>query len=208
MRLLALGDTSGSVHLLELDSGAVRRVLQLPDPVLCVALAPQLRALLAAGGRATTESSTVAVWDVDSGALRAEMKYKHLVPWCRRQIMATEVTSLTFSPHLRVAITGDGSFDQRSTTGRVVLWNPDSLEQHRKLFCAGAVTCVVCSDGFVLSADRSRCICKWNAETGEQMEVFQVERGLPWCLAINEAQPFFAYSACNFKENFGGSPLD
>ena len=41
-------------------SGAERHRLHLPDPVLAVALAHPLRALLAAGGR-VTESSTVAV---------------------------------------------------------------------------------------------------------------------------------------------------
>lgn len=190
--LLLLGDTSGSVILLDLNTGCERQKLQLADPVLAVALAHPIRALLAAGGRAVTESSTVAVWDVDSGTLRAEMKYKHLV------------TSLTFSPSLRVAITGDGSFDQKNTTGRVVLWNPDTLEQHRKLPCAGAVTCVICTpDGFILSADRSRNICKWYPESGEKLQEIPVEQGLPWCLAADEAQRFFIYSACNFKENFG-----
>ena len=40
--------------------GAQRQKLQLADPVLAVALAHPIRALLAAGGRAVTESSTVA----------------------------------------------------------------------------------------------------------------------------------------------------
>ncbi|CAK9038642.1 Probable serine/threonine-protein kinase PkwA [Durusdinium trenchii] len=172
--------------------GSERQRLLLPDPVLAVALAPPLRALLAAGGKAVTESSTVAVWDVDSGTLRAEMKYKHLV------------TSLAFAPALRVAITGDGSFDQKNTTGRVVLWNPDTLEQHQRLQCSGAVTCVrLTPDGLILSADRSRCICKWHPESGEKLQEIQVDHGLPWCLAVNEACSFFVYTACNFKDNFG-----
>ncbi|CAJ1376989.1 unnamed protein product [Effrenium voratum] len=190
--LVAVGDTSGSVTLLDLSSGRVRASLATSgDPVLCVALAAPLRAALGAGGRAAKESSTVAVWDVDSGALRAEMKYKHLV------------TCLIFVPALHAAITGDGSFDQRSSTGRVVLWNPDTLEQHRKLQCAGAVTSLLYHQGLILSADRSRSICTWHPENGEKLQEFQVDSGqLPWCLsAANEGR--FAYSVCNFKENFG-----
>ncbi|CAJ1430935.1 unnamed protein product [Effrenium voratum] len=175
--LVAVGDTSGSVTLLDLSSGRVRASLATSgDPVLCVALAAPLRAALGAGGRAAKESSTVAVWDVDSGALRAEMKYKHLV------------TCLIFVPALHAAITGDGSFDQRSSTGRVVLWNPDTLEQHRKLQCAGAVTSLLYHQGLILSADRSRSICTWHPENGEKLQEFQVDSGqLPWCLsAANE----------------------
>ena len=48
-------------HFFLKNPGAERQRLHLPDPVLAVALAHPLRALLAAGGRAVTESSTVAV---------------------------------------------------------------------------------------------------------------------------------------------------
>eukprot|EP00434_Breviolum_minutum_P031837 symbB.v1.2.028160.t1/scaffold2959.1/size66455/2 len=35
------------------------------------------------------------------------------------------------------------------------------------------------------------------------MQEIPIEQGLPWCLAMDEAQSFFIYTACNFKENLG-----
>ena len=67
--------------------GAQRQKLQLADPVLAVALAHPIRALLAAGGRAVTESSTVAApWrgpesDRSRFGKAEQTSVKHLEPW-------------------------------------------------------------------------------------------------------------------------------
>ncbi|CAE7533307.1 pkwA [Symbiodinium pilosum] len=161
-----------------------------------VTAAAPLRAVLGAGGRAVKESSTVAVWDSDTGELRAQMKYKNLV------------TCLIFVPELRVAVTGDGSFSQSKPQGRVVLWNPDSLEQHLKLTCLSTVTCVAWSaaDQVLISSDRSHCICLWQPESGAKLQEIRTDAAyIPWQIAtpLGEERSTFAYSLCGFKENFG-----
>eukprot|EP00439_Symbiodinium_sp_Y106_P057455 s2102_g8.t1 len=194
--LVVVGDTSGTATLVDLASGAVRRKLSSEDPILSVATAPPLRAVLGAGGRAVRESSTVAVWDADTGELRAEMKYKKLV------------TCLIFVPELRAAITGDGAFSQENPQGRIVLWNPDSLEQHLKLNCASTVTSVAWSgaDKVLISADRSHCICLWQPESGAKLQEIRTDAAyVAWLIAVppGEERSTFAYSLCGFKENIG-----
>ncbi|CAE7355811.1 unnamed protein product, partial [Symbiodinium sp. KB8] len=217
--LVVVGDTSGTATLVDLASGAVRRKLSSEDPILSVATAAPLRAVLGAGGRAVRESSTVAVWDADTGELRAEMQYKKLV------------TCLIFVPELRAAITGDGAFSQEKPQGRIVLWNPDSLEQHLKLNCASTVTSVAWSgaDKVLISADRSHCICLWQPESGAKLQEIRTDAAYvaplgciakqccngtsllmypafdQWLIAVppGEERSTFVYSLCGFKENIG-----
>ncbi|CAE7237657.1 unnamed protein product [Symbiodinium sp. CCMP2592] len=146
--------------------------------------------------RVSLEYEVVAVWDADTGELRAEMKYKKLV------------TCLIFVPELRAAITGDGAFSQEKPQGRIVLWNPDSLEQHLKLNCASTVTSVAWSgaDKVLISADRSHCICLWQPESGAKLQEIRTDAAyVAWLIAVppGEERSTFAYSLCGFKENIG-----
>ncbi|CAE7029665.1 unnamed protein product [Symbiodinium natans] len=194
--LVVIGDTSGAATLVDLGSGAVRRKLSSEDPILAVAVAAPLRAVLGAGGRAVRESSTVAVWDSDTGELRAQMQYKKLV------------TCMIFVPELRSAVTGDGSFSQEKPQGRIVLWNPDSLEQHLKLNCASTITCVAWSaaDKVLVSTDRSHCVCIWQPDSGAKLQEIRTDAAyIPWHIATpsGEQRLTFTYSLCGFKENYG-----
>ena len=51
------------------------------------------------------------------------------------------------------------SYEQFPATLQAVLWNPDTLEQHRKLQCAGAVTCVILSNDGGLTLNQKTLIC-------------------------------------------------
>ena len=58
------------------------------------------------------------------------------------------------------------SYEQFPAHLQVVLWNPDTLEQHRKLQCAGAVTCVILSNDGGLTLNQKIRIHPWRLTAG------------------------------------------
>ena len=58
------------------------------------------------------------------------------------------------------------SYEQFPAHLQVVLWNPDTLEQHRKLQCAGAVTCVILSNDGGLTLNQKMRIHPWRLTAG------------------------------------------
>eukprot|EP00930_Biecheleria_cincta_P001537 TRINITY_DN102673_c0_g1_i1.p1 TRINITY_DN102673_c0_g1~~TRINITY_DN102673_c0_g1_i1.p1 ORF type:complete len:325 (+),score=40.25 TRINITY_DN102673_c0_g1_i1:184-1158(+) len=203
--VLAAGDSAGSLHLLDSASGQRRCELsRSKDPMLTVDYAHDVRAFVSASGSVAREVCAVTVWDADSGDIRAEMNYQYFV------------TALTYAAELRAVITGAGSFSQDKLIGQVVVWNIDSLEQHRKFRCTAPVTSVIWNPSrrAIICGDRSQCIRIWSAESGEMMTEISSSL-LPWRFALPlqasyslggggaHAGGAYAVALCNFKANLG-----
>merc|ERR1712054_499377 len=184
-----VGDTTGGMFLIDMESHAVRYELRSgKDPVLAVTWAPELRALFSAQSSFADDTFKVIVWDADSGAIRAEMNYKNYI------------TALIYAPQLRNIVSGDAAIHGDKQTGKVVMWNPHSLEVHRKLPCGGPVTALawIAATGVLMSSDRSRCIRCWRGESGELLSEIQTPQ-IPWCLALppDLDRTAVAVSQCN-----------
>lgn len=193
----AVGDSSGGLYLIDMESHAVRYELRHgsdKEPVLAVAFAPELRALFSAQSSFEKDSFKVIVWDADSGAVRAEMNYKKYI------------TTLIYVPELRAMVSGDANVTGEGQTGNVVMWNPHSLEVYQKMPCKGAVTSVTWAVArrLLISSDRSRCIRFWQPDSGEVLSEIETSQ-VPWCLSMpsDPGRTTLAVSQCNFKENFG-----
>ncbi len=162
--VLAFGDDSGAVRLVDAQDGASRRMLGLAGTLYSqLAFSPDSRCLV--GGGTSGENVHVALWEVGSGRLL------HRWDWPKGRDPHSKVEDLAFTPdghRLAAAV-----FRQSA----VYLWDLKTDQQIAKASHSQVYGLSFSPDGATLAtAGWDSTIRFWDAETGAKREEYRVEQ--------------------------------